>query len=55
MAFFKWSGRRWGITLLAIWLIATNLLPFVNVQTSWSRTVLAILGITAGVLILLER
>jgi hypothetical protein len=55
MAFFKWSSRRWGMLLLGIWLVAANLLPFVNVQTSWGGTVLAVLGIAAGVLILLER
>jgi hypothetical protein len=55
MAFFTRGSRRWGMILLGIWLVGANLLPFVNVQISWSGTVLAILGIAAGVLILLER
>jgi hypothetical protein len=55
MAFFTRSSRRWGLILLAIWLIAANLLPFVSVPISRSGTVPAVLGIAAGVLILLER
>jgi hypothetical protein len=55
MAFFTRGSRRWGMILLGIWLIAANVLPFVSVQISWSGTVLAVLGIVAGVLILLER
>jgi hypothetical protein len=54
MAFFTRGSRRWGMILLGIWLIAANLLPFVSIQISWSGTVLAVLGIAAGVLILLE-
>jgi hypothetical protein len=55
MAFFKRGSRRWGMILLGIWLIASNLLPFVNVSIAWGGTVPAVLGIAAGVLILLER
>jgi hypothetical protein len=55
MSFFKRSSRRWGMILLGIWLITYNLLPLVNVQIPWGGTILAVLGIAAGILILLER
>ena len=55
MAFFRRGSRRWGMILLGVWLIAANLLPLVNVSIPWGGTALAVLGIAAGVLILLER
>lgn len=51
-----WGGRSLGMILLAIWLILTGLLPLLNVRLSTTMTTaLAILGIAAGVLILLRR
>jgi hypothetical protein len=44
-----------GILLLAIWLIATGLLPLTKVSVPRSATVLNVLAILAGVLILLGR
>jgi hypothetical protein len=44
-----------GILLLAIWLIATGLLPFTKGRLPHSDTVLNVLAIVAGVLILLGR
>jgi hypothetical protein len=41
--------------VLGIWVIAFNVLPLLHVEMPWSGTVLAILGIAAGILILLER
>ena len=50
------AGRSFGMILLAIWLILTGLLPFLNVKMNATVTTgLAILGIAAGVLILLRR
>ena len=50
------AGRSLGMILLAIWLILTGLLPLLNVKLSSTITTgLAILGIAAGVLILLRR
>jgi hypothetical protein len=50
------AGRSFGMILLAIWLILTGLLPLLNVKLSSTVTTgLAILGIAAGVLILLRR
>ena len=44
-----------GILLLAIWLIATGLLPMTKARLPHSATVLNVLAILAGVLILLGR
>ena len=50
------AGRSLGMILLAIWLILTGLLPLLNVRLSTTITTgLAILGIAAGVLILIKR
>jgi hypothetical protein len=44
-----------GISLMAIWLIATGLLPFTRGRLLHSATVLNVLAVVAGVLILLGR
>ena len=50
------AGRSFGMILLAIWLILTGLLPLLNIRVSTTVTTgLAILGIAAGILILLRR
>lgn len=50
------AGRNLGMMLLGIWLILTGLLPLLNVKVSATVTMgLAILGIVAGLLILLRR
>lgn len=50
------AGRNLGMILLGIWLILTGLLPLLNMKLSSTVTTgLAILGIAAGVLILLRR
>ena len=50
------AGRSLGMVLLAVWLILTGLLPLLNVRLSTTITTgLAILGIAAGVLILIRR
>ena len=50
------KGRSLGMIVLAIWLILTGLLPLLNVRLSTTATTgLAILGIAAGVLILIRR
>jgi hypothetical protein len=46
--------RNLGLLLLAIWLIATGLIPFVPALASLGQ-VLSILAIAAGVLLLLGR
>ncbi len=50
------AGRSFGMILLAIWLILTGLLPLLDVKLSTTITTgLAILGIAAGILILIRR
>jgi len=44
-----------GILLLAIWLIATGVLPLTKKGFPHSATVLNVLAVVAGVLILLGR
>ena len=44
---------RLGVLLLGIWLIATGLLPLLNVNIPASDIILALLAITAGIVILL--
>jgi hypothetical protein len=50
------GGRNLGMILLGLWLILTGLLPLLNIRVSSTVTTgLAILGIAAGVLILIRR
>jgi hypothetical protein len=44
-----------GILLLAIWLIATGLLPLTKGRIPHTATTLNVLAVVAGVLILLGR
>ncbi len=50
------AGRNLGMTLLGLWLIVTGLLPLLNIRISSTvATGLAVLGIAAGILILIRR
>jgi len=50
------AGRNFGMLLLGLWLILTGLLPLLNIKVSSTVTMgLAVLGIVAGILILLRR
>ena len=50
------AGRNLGMILLGLWLILTGLLPLLNMRLSSTVTTgLAVLGIAAGLLILLKR
>lgn len=50
------AGRNLGMILLGLWLILTNLLPLLSIKVSTTVTTgLALLGIIAGILILLRR
>ena len=50
------AGRNLGMILLGLWLILTGLLPLLNIKLSPTVTTgLAVLGIAAGILILLRR
>jgi hypothetical protein len=43
------------MTLLAVWLILIGLLPLLRIDMPQGGTITALLGIAAGVLILLDR
>lgn len=47
--------RNLAVILLAIWLIASGLLPLFNVSIPSSDVILAVLAVAAGVLLLLNR
>ena len=50
------AGRNLGMLLLGLWLVLTGLLPLLNMKLSSTVTTgLAVLGIVAGILILLRR
>ena len=50
------AGRNIGMLLLGLWLILTGLLPLLNIKLSSTVTTgLAVLGIIAGILILIRR
>ena len=48
-------SRNLGMLLLGIWLVATGLLPLLNLYSPTSSTILAALAVAAGVLILVKR
>jgi len=50
------AGKNLGMILLGLWLILTGVLPLLNVRVSSTVTTgLAVLGIAAGILILVRR
>ena len=56
MALTNLAGKNLGMILLGLWLILTGLLPLLNIKLSATVTTgLAVLGIAAGILILLRR
>jgi hypothetical protein len=48
------NRRKWGILLLAVWLIVYGVLSFVH-EIPYSGLISAALAIVAGVLLLLDR
>jgi uncharacterized protein YhhL (DUF1145 family) len=47
--------RNLGVLLLAVWLVAIGLVSLLNLRLPASEQLLAILGLAAGVLLLLKR
>ncbi len=47
--------KNLGMLLLGIWLIATGVIPLLNISFSGLGVVMAVLAIAAGVLILVGR
>ncbi|HEV7664660.1 MAG TPA: hypothetical protein VGQ62_14070 [Chloroflexota bacterium] len=48
-------NRSKGLILLGVWVILTNLLPLLNVHIPNSNLLLTLVGVVAGVLILVDR
>ena len=55
MRWFWRTERNWGLTLLAVWLIATGLLPLMDVTIPHVGQILSVLAVAAGILILMRR
>jgi hypothetical protein len=50
------TGKNLGMILLGLWLILTGILPLLSIKISPTVTTgLALLGIAAGILILIRR
>ena len=47
--------KNLGFMLLGIWLIATGLIPLLNVSFSGLGTIMAVVAVAAGALIILGR
>ncbi len=48
-------NRSKGLLLLGVWVILTNLLPLLSARIPNSGVLLTLLGIVAGVLLLVDR
>ncbi len=48
-------NRSKGMILLGVWLILTNLLPLLSFRIPNSSLLLMLLGVVAGVLLLVDR
>jgi hypothetical protein len=55
MAMRFFNRRKWGMTLLAVWLILAGVLPLLRADIPYREPILAVLAVAAGVLILLDR
>ena len=47
--------RSWGVFLLAIWLILSGALTFIQLNIAYKGELLAAFAIVVGVLLLLDR
>jgi len=47
--------KKWGMILLAIWLILTGLLQLVKMDIPYIGVIMSVLAIAAGVLILMDK
>jgi hypothetical protein len=48
-------SRPKGLLLLGVWVLLTNLLPILSIRIPNSGVVLMVLGVVAGVLLLVDR
>jgi len=47
--------KKWGMILLAIWLILTGLLQLVKMDIPYIGVIMSVVAIAAGVLILMDK
>jgi hypothetical protein len=53
---WRWhSQRSWSQLALGVWLIATGLLPLLNISIPYGGQLLSLLAVVAGVLIIMRR
>ena len=48
-------NRSRGLQLLGLWVILSNLLPLLSIRIPNSSVLVLVLGVVAGVLLLLDR
>ena len=48
-------NRSKGMLLLGVWVLASNVLPLLSLRIPNSSIVLTLLGVVAGVLLLVDR
>jgi hypothetical protein len=48
-------NRSKGMLLLGVWVVLSNLLPLLNVRIPSGSLLLTVLGVVAGVLLLVDR
>jgi hypothetical protein len=48
-------NRSKGMLLLGIWVILSNLLPLLNIRIANGSLMLTVLGVVAGVMLLVDR
>jgi hypothetical protein len=54
-AYAEQMNRSKGMILLGIWVILTNILPLLSLRIPNSSLLLTLLGVVAGVLLLVDR
>ena len=47
--------QKWGMILLAVWLILTGLLQLVKMDIPYIGVIMSVIAVAAGVLILLDK
>jgi len=50
-----WVNRSKGMLLLGAWVLLSNLLPLLNLRIPNSSMLLTLVGVVAGVLLLVDR
>jgi hypothetical protein len=54
-AYAQTVNRSKGVLLLGVWVILSNLLPVLNLRIPNGSILLTVLGVVAGVLLLVDR